>query len=80
MILDEEAKELVRAFRRAASRAVAESPEAQRALEALRGAGFDAVLRIRLLSSASAADVAADGTAFTDADLKELGRMSIRIK
>lgn len=80
MILDEEAKELVRVFSRAVSRAVAESPEAQRALEGLRAAGIEAVIRVKVAGSTTQENAAGEGPAFTDADLKELGRMSIRVK
>lgn len=83
MISDEEARELVRAFGRAANQAVEESPEAQRALEALRAAGVDTVLRVRIArTNDSPSSDEADGeiAGFTDADLKELGRMSIRVK
>lgn len=83
MKLDDETKRLLRAFAGAANRAVEQNPDAQCALDALRDAGFDAVLRARLVKAADARqsdDVTGEDASFTDSDLKELGRMSIRVK
>lgn len=82
MKLDNDLKKRLREFSRAAKRAVEESPEAQLRLDWLRSAGFEAELRVRLVEIADQRPEelrTGDGSAFTESDVKELGRMSIRI-